>query len=215
MSENILSGDEALFLDRKAIYHIGIPRLILMENAGRNVAEFLESRTQERDKVVIFAGTGYNGGDALVCARHLFLKTRKIVIYMVGNLSKIKPETAIHLRILENLGMRVRNIERKVNPTRVRGDLTDAGFIVDGLLGTGATGKLRPPIRDVVEILNSVNVKKVAVDIPTGVDCDSGQVLGVALKADYTVTFKGLKKGMLSPQGDKYCGRIFVTQIGG
>ncbi|RKY36622.1 MAG: NAD(P)H-hydrate epimerase [Candidatus Omnitrophota bacterium] len=215
MSENILSGDEALFLDRKAIYHIGIPRLILMENAGRNVAEFLESRTQERDKVVIFAGTGYNGGDALVCARHLFLKTRKIVVYMVGNLSKIKPETAIHLRILENLGMRVRNIERKVNPTRVRGDLTDAGFIVDGLLGTGAIGNLRPPIRDVVEILNSVNVRKVAIDIPTGVDCDSGQVLGVALKADYTVTFKGLKKGMLSPPGNKYCGKIFVTQIGG
>ncbi len=210
-----MSGDEALFLDRKAIYHIGIPRLILMENAGRNVAEFLESRTQERDKVVIFAGTGYNGGDALVCARHLFLKTRKIVVYMVGNLSKIKPETAIHLRILENLGMRVRNIERKVNPTRVRGDLTDAGFIVDGLLGTGAIGNLRPPIRDVVEILNSVNVRKVAIDIPTGVDCDSGQVLGVALKADYTVTFKGLKKGMLSPPGNKYCGKIFVTQIGG
>jgi NAD(P)H-hydrate epimerase len=215
MIEKALKAEQALFLDRKAIYRIGIPRIVLMENAGRNVADFISSRTREGDRVVIFAGTGYNGGDALVSARHLFLQGRKVIVYVVGNLLKLKSETVIQLRILNDLGVGVINIEKNFDEIKIKTGLKTARFIVDGLLGTGATGILRSPIKEVVAVINSVKIKKVAIDIPTGIDCNSGQPLGDALKADYTITFKVPKRGMFSYQGKKYCGKIFITQIGG
>ncbi|HDL10158.1 MAG TPA: NAD(P)H-hydrate epimerase [Candidatus Omnitrophica bacterium] len=215
MVTEIVSTKQAIGADRRAIYYLGIPRLVLMENAGRNVAEFVKAKTKVRDKIIIFAGTGYNGGDSLVAARHLFLAERKVVVYMVGNILKLKPETAVELRIIHNMAIKIKHVDKRIVGKRIIEELKGARFIIDGLLGTGAKGKLRSPLKELVEILNLVKIPKLAVDIPTGLNCDSGKVMGEAIKADYTITFKALKKGMLTPEGKRYCGKVIITEIGG
>ena len=215
MATETVSARQAIRSDRRAIYYLGIPRLVLMENAGRNVAEFVKSRTKIKDKIIVFAGTGYNGGDSLVAARHLYLAERKVVVYMVGNILKLKPETAVELRIIQNMAVKIKYVEERIVEKRIIRELKGARFIIDGLLGTGVRGELRPPLKELVEILNLVKIPKLAVDIPSGLNCDSGEIMGGAVKADYTITFKVLKRGMLTSEGKRYCGKIIITGIGG
>jgi len=207
-----ISLNRAKYLDNRAIYKYGIHRLILMENAGRAVAELVLKKAKPDERILILAGTGFNGGDGLVAGRHIYLAGRRIGVILVGSRQRCKDETIVQLRILENMGLKVKEAEDVAYIKRLIGRYN---FIVDALLGIGLKGKVREPIYSLIAYLNSLKVKKVSVDIPSGLDADSGRPLGIALRADYTVTFVAPKRGMLTDVGRSYCGKLIVAGIGG
>ncbi len=210
--ETVLS-DEMRVLEENA-EHLGVSRLTLMENAGRAVADEVEARAGAAGglKVVVAAGPGNNGGDGAVAARHLAARGARVTVVAVG-----KPgtaEAAVNFETLENLFLSVEIIRIK-DP----GDIAKAGryldeadVIVDALLGTGLRGAVREPIKSLIERINACRGLKVAVDVPSGLDADTGEIHGVCVKADVTVTFHAVKPGLLNAKEN--VGELVVKDIG-
>lgn len=173
----------------------GISRLELMENAGKKCAEVI-STLKPNSKILILCGKGNNGGDGLVCARYLADK-HNVSVYLVGEIEK--PEAKKNLERLKGTNVKiVDKIEDKYD------------IFVDALLGIGAKGRLRGEIKKCVKKINKLNGIKVSLDIPTGMDPDTGEICDIAVKPDLTITFHRAKKGM--EKGG--CGKIIVLDIG-
>jgi NAD(P)H-hydrate epimerase len=214
----VMSRDEVRAVDSWAINEVGVPGVVLMENAGRSCAELIREKLGgvARPKVVIFCGTGNNGGDGYVIARHLLNSGYEVVVVICGDYEKIGGDARINLDIIEKL----RHPIERVNPKgegiaqRVKELCEGADMIVDGLFGTGLAGELQGGYRGLIEGINEQKCPILAVDIPSGLDCDTGEPLGAAIKADYTVTFVAAKKGFAKPAARKYMGEIYVASIG-
>jgi hydroxyethylthiazole kinase-like uncharacterized protein yjeF len=214
----VMSRDEVRSFDSWAINALGIPGVVLMENAGRSCAELIRDKLTGIDepKVCIFCGTGNNGGDGYVIARHLLNFGFKVTIVISGNRNKIKGDAKINLDILEQIGQSV----NQLNPDgddiagSVENFAAGADMIVDGIFGTGLSGQLNDKYKQLIESINAQNCPILAVDIPSGLDCDSGEPLGAAIIAMYTVTFVALKKGFASADAAQYTGEIYVASIG-
>ena len=214
-----LSREEVRAVDAWAINEIGVPGVVLMENAGRSCAELAghELAGIEAPKVCIFCGTGNNGGDGYVIARHLVDSGCEVRTVLCGQRQKVRGDARINLDILERLGHRV------VSPdwdgadvrARVRDLAGDTDLLIDALFGTGLQGPLRNPYDSLVAAINDLGRPVLAVDIPSGLDCDTGEPLGCAIKAAWTVTFVAVKKGFLaSPKAQDYLGQLYVASIG-
>jgi hydroxyethylthiazole kinase-like uncharacterized protein yjeF len=207
---DLISSTEMRALETNAEYY-GISLLQLMENAGRNVAEEIASRfAPEKTKVAIFCGLGGNGGDGFVAARYLNCLGFKVEVILVSKASNIASEPAkknwIALKLLSSI-FPIKEVRDSTQIPNVKADV-----VVDALLGMGLTGKLRPPILQLVEKINSMDAFRVAVDVPTGINSDSGQVLGNAVNANLTVTFYKAKSGLAKAKD--YAGEIVVKNIG-
>lgn len=191
--------------------YFGISLLQLMENAGRNVAQELASRFKRDKRVVIFCGQGGNGGDGFVAARHLLsMGFDKVAVILAGRSNDISHETAKqNWAALQPFADSI-VVREVVDSFEVAG--VEADVVVDALLGTGTKGKLRPPISKFVALINSMKAFKLAVDVPTGIDSDTGEVLGEAVKADLTVTFHRTKSGLDAAK--TYTGKLVVAGIG-
>ena len=189
-----------------------------MENAGRSCAELIKEKLADtvNPKVCIFAGTGNNGGDGYVIARHLLNSGFRIGIVIVGELAKVKGEARINLDILKRLNQPIERLELNVGdiPAIVESFAAGADMIVDSIFGTGLKGPLSDEYKQLIESINAQNQPILAVDIPSGLDCDSGQPLGAVIRATYTVTFAALKTGFTSKNVTEYTGEIFVASIG-
>jgi len=213
-----MTRDEVRAFDAWAINTLGIPGVVLMENAGRNCAELIADKLKDiaNPKVCIFCGTGNNGGDGYVIARHLINRGVGVAVVVCGENSKIKGDAKINLDILERMG---EPIER-LNPadTDIAGQVghlsEGADILVDSIFGTGLRGQLSDEYRHLLECINARNCPILAVDIPSALDCDSGEPLGAAINAAWTVTFVAVKKGFLSATASRYTGEIFVASIG-
>jgi NAD(P)H-hydrate epimerase len=204
-----MTSFEATILDRNSEY-LGVSTLQLMENAGRSVADEIVARFGAGSSVVIYGGTGRNGGDGMVIARHLAARGLSVSYKLVGSEDSISDPTVIHnWRALKSLSRTV-----KIELCRDSSSLSesDSDVVVDALLGTGVKGKLRQPILKAVEVVNGSRGYKVAVDVPTGIDSDTGDVLGEAVHANLTVTFHAIKKGL--SKAKEVCGEIKVADIG-
>ena len=196
-------------LETNAQYY-GISLLQLMENAGRSIAQETITRFQKNKKAVIFCGLGGNGGDGFVAARHLLAADFEVTVVLVGRSRDIAHEAALsNWKILESLQGKVDLLE--VTDSALIPKVT-AGIVIDALLGTGTHGKLKPPISKVVDYINGLNACRIAVDVPTGIDSDTGEVLGTAIKADLTITFHKAKAGL--EKAKKYVGELMVADIG-
>jgi hydroxyethylthiazole kinase-like uncharacterized protein yjeF len=216
----VMSREEVRSVDAWAINKLGIAGAVLMENAGRSCAELIVEKLshKKKPKVCIFCGTGNNGGDGFVAARHLRNSPRQIqvVVVICGQREKISGDAKTNLDILEKLGQPVEVLDIN-NPEigrLVRDFAADAGLIVDGIFGTGLKGEVSEPYRRLIEEINTKNIGVLAIDIPSGLDCDTGVPLGAAIKADWTVTFVALKKGFLAKEAANYTGEIFIASIG-
>jgi NAD(P)H-hydrate epimerase len=224
----LLSARQAKEIDQKARELLGVSTLVLMENAGRAVAEELIRMSPSRAKVAvscgntrsnrmlrcaIFCGKGNNGGDGLVAARHLLLRGIKPDIFLAADTDEVKNEARANLDIIFKLKQKVFEV-RQDNLHLVRAKAMRYGLIVDALLGIGLAGEVSGVFADLIGIINMSKAKKLAVDIPSGLDADSGKVLGCCVKADTTVTFVAKKRGMTRGAGPKYCGRIVVRNLG-
>lgn len=207
--EETITSREMRALETNSEY-FGVSRLLLMENAGHCVACLIGSKFKSGKSVAIFCGLGGNGGDGLVIARHLLLRGFKVTVVLAGKGKEITDKAALeNWNALQSLADAI-NIVEVYDSTLAPDVKADAA--VDALLGTGAKGELRPPILQLVKKINSMDAFKVAVDVPTGVDADTGEVLGEAVKADMTVTFYRSKKGLAKAK--KYVGDLTVKDIG-
>lgn len=202
--ERVLSVAEARAIDQEAIERLGIPSVLLMENAARGVAEVARTLGS---RFVILCGSGNNGGDGLAVARHLGFA--RCALHLLSEPDPHRsPDAALQLRILHNAGAGVR--------VGLPPDLAEhSGAVwIDALFGTGLDRELRDDARSWVELFNHATGPKLSIDIPSGLHGDTGDVLGLACLADVTVTFIGKKTGMLTKAGVAHCGRIKVVGLG-
>jgi len=192
-------------IDRKAIEEIGIPSVMLMENAGRCVSEITMDMLGpgSRKRVAIFCGTGNNGGDGFVAARYLAKKDAEVEVYVVGKKARIKGDAKVNL---ERIGLEAREID---SPVEFNADL-----IIDAIFGIGLKGEVKEPARAIIKDLNAKSVPIIAVDVPSGLNADSGEVLGEAIKATKTVTMQFPKKGFCINQGPEHVGEVVAVDIG-
>ena len=191
--------------------YFGVSRLQLMENAGKAVADEIASRFEpKRTRVAIFCGLGGNGGDGFVTARHLVCLGFEVEVMLVGRSRDIVDEAArrnwLALQVLKDtLGF-----HEIYDSTLVHS--VEADIIVDALLGIGLEGVLRAPFSQLVKKMNEAETFRVCVDVPTGMNSDSGKVLGAAVKADLTVTFHKMKPGL--KKAERHVGELIVKDIG-
>jgi hydroxyethylthiazole kinase-like uncharacterized protein yjeF len=209
-------------IDRISIEEYGIPSLILMENAGRAVSEVvlvefpqicgslktlpLDSYPRSR-RIAIFAGGGNNGGDGFVIARHLISEGLDVTTYLTSDPKKYKGDALTNLEALRKVGGKL--IDIKNGFSQYQG----ADLIIDALFGTGLDRNVEGFYRDVIDFINSQPVPRIAVDIPSGLDADTGFPLGVSVKADVTVTFVVPKIGLAVYPGIEYAGKVYVADI--
>lgn len=204
-----ITSREMRVLELNAEY-FGVSLLQLMENAGHSVALEIASRFKQDKSVAIFCGLGGNGGDGFVAARHLSAMGFKVTVVLAGKAKDIS-----HKAALENWNA-LQSLKETIQICEVHDSMlipeVKAEIVVDALLGTGTKGKLKSPIFQLVEKINSLDAFRVAVDVPTGIDADTGEVLGTAVKAHLTMTFHKSKKGLENSKG--YVGEIAVKSIG-
>lgn len=173
--------------------YFGVSRLRLMETAGHNVALEVASRFKPEKSVAVFCGLGGNGGDGFVAARHLLAMGFKVTVILAGKAEEISDKAASeNWEALQSLKNAMPICE--VYDTALIPDMT-ADIVIDALLGTGTKGKLKLPILQLVKKINTLNAFRVAVDVPTGIDAETGEVLGDAVKAHLTITFHETKQG--------------------
>ena len=201
-------------LDRDAIERIGLPGLVLMENAGRGAWEQLRARFPHAlQRVLIVGGLGQNGGDGWVIARHLLAAGHAPRALLLGDIGRVRGDAAVNLRALRQLGVEVQEIAGD-DVSALDGELAAASLVVDALFGTGLDRALVGVHAAAVERINACRAPVVALDLPSGVDGDSGAILGTAVDADLTVTFAAHKRGLHQHPGAALAGELCCVSIG-
>ncbi|MFP4052535.1 MAG: NAD(P)H-hydrate epimerase [Phycisphaerae bacterium] len=210
-----LTRDESRSIDRMAIETLGIPGVILMENAGRNTAEHVARLLDgaERKNVFVVAGSGNNGGDGFVVARHLANWGAAVTTVLVAPREKLSGDAETNFRAIEALGHRIIELGEHELP-KLAELLGSADVVIDAVGGTGIQGELRGSMATAVEQINAAGRDVVAIDIPTGLDCDTGQAGGACVKAVCTVTMVARKKGFDAPAAAEYTGEVVPVDIG-
>ncbi len=249
-NQRALSRAEVRECDRRAIQDLGVPGVVLMENAGRNATDVIcrhfaglarraepqgspehsgrvgaeAAPTLRADSdanlptlpgrsVAIVAGTGNNGGDGFVIARHLLLRGSRVAVFVAGPPEKMTPDASANFGILHKL-----NVDTElITPETIlalSGRLAGFDILIDAVGGTGVSGPLRGEAAEVVRQMNASGRPVVAVDIPTGMDCDTGQAYDPCVKADLTVTMVAPKLGFATPGAEQFTGKVVVVDIG-
>jgi len=205
-------------LDRRAIEEYGIPSLLLMENAGRACAEeALRMAPDPGSAVLVVCGPGNNGGDGLVIARTLHNRARAVRVVFVGARARLEEggaDVRTNLRLWRGLGQDVEVVEEPAAAAALDGPCAAAGLVVDALFGTGLVRPVGEPWASAIRALNAASCPVLAVDLPSGLDADSGAELGVAVRADVTLSFVAAKPGFARARGPALCGRVEVAEIG-
>jgi NAD(P)H-hydrate epimerase len=208
-----ITRDESRRIDRRAIDEYGLTGLVLMENAGRGVADRLE-HLGIAGCVVICCGKGNNAGDGFVIARHLDLRGYPIRVLVWAEADELVGDAGVNYRVLQRTGVALALLDQEHNRAQVDAALGGAAWIVDALLGTGARGEPRPPLDAVIDQLNASPVPTLAVDLPSGLDCDTGRAAAHTIRAAHTCTFIAPKIGFQAPGADLYTGQVHILDIG-
>jgi len=204
--------------DAHAIDRCRVPGLLLMENAGRGAAdvlvhELLADRAAGA-RVVIVCGTGNNGGDGLVIARHLRVRGAQAAVLVAGDMQRVSPDARANLDAWLGVGGEVRSLGPGAASAALTHAMVDGDVVVDALFGTGLDRAIEGWLADVVRAMNALPAARFAVDVPSGLDADTGAALGVAVQAQVTATFAHHKLGLLTPNGANLAGRVHVVDIG-
>lgn len=204
-----LSRDEVRAFDQYAIQQVGIPAAVLMENAGRGAAEVIRS-LGKGGRVAICCGKGNNGGDGMVMARHLENWGVDVFVLLLARVEELSPDSALEWNILQKMGVPA----QMCAPESLSAAIAEADWIVDALFGTGLTGPVRPPFDGIIRTMNATGKPVLALDIPSGLDCDTGLPMGDTIRAEHTVTFVAPKIGFQHPGSANFTGKIHVADIG-
>lgn len=214
--KDAVTANEMRLFDEWATNFIGIPGILLMENAGREVAEQVYNtfftKKKSYDTVNIFCGTGNNGGDGMVVARHLLIKNVKVKVYIVGGVSSLSADSELNFRILRKMGMLVYPLLSEKDVAKVRYGKKD--IIVDAIFGIGLNKEMGSVQRDMIESINASNLPVISVDIPSGLNANTGEDWGAAIHATRTITFVYPKRAFFTKKGKELTGNLVVTDIG-
>lgn len=200
-------------VDRRAVHEYGIPSIVLMENAGRGTADLL-CRIGIDGAVLILCGRGNNAGDGFVIARHLDLRGFHPEVVLCTTPDQLKGDALVNFEIVRKSGIPIHDLTSAVFQEHLPERLGAADWVVDAMLGTGAVGPVRPPFDEVIATLNRSGKKVLAVDLPSGLDCDGGPTDGPVVRADVTATFVAWKPGFLVKEAENYTGEVHVLDIG-
>jgi NAD(P)H-hydrate epimerase len=203
----LLTRDQARALDRRAMDAFGVPGVVLMENAGRGMAERLRA-LGARGPVIVCCGKGNNGGDGFVIARHLDNAGVPVRVLLFCKGEELAGDAAVNHAILLKSGVPVE--ER----TGVTAEELKADWVVDALFGVGLAGPARPPYDRVIAAINASGAKVAAVDVPSGLDCDTGAPMGPTVRADHTFTVAALKRGFTAAEAGPWLGQVHVIDMG-
>jgi len=211
----LVTAAEMRELDRRAIEEVGIPSLVLMENAGRTAYQVLcREFPGLKGPVAVVAGRGNNGGDGFVVARYLANTGREVAVFLLGREDEVKGDARVNLELLHYLGVEVAEVtgEADLNPAAHR--LARSALVVDALLGTGLNAPVTGLMAAMIERVNGLRPPVLAVDMPSGLSADTGEPLGAAVQAEVTVTFGWPKVGQVLPPGRDYVGRLWQVDLG-
>lgn len=214
----VVTRAEMRAFDQHAIAACRVPSIVLMENAGRGAADVIErdvlqARASERT-VVVVCGTGNNGGDGFVVARRLLAKGADVHAWLVGDPTKLTTDCAVNMDAFGGVGGRITPLALGDPLEGFRHALAAADVVVDGLLGTGLDREVTGALADVLAAMNEAPGCRVALDTPSGMHADTGLELGVAFRAELTVTFGHPKQGLVTPHGARVSGHVHVVDIG-
>ncbi|MFW6163884.1 MAG: NAD(P)H-hydrate epimerase [Planctomycetota bacterium] len=210
--------EEMRAIDRRAIEEFGVPALVLMENAGRGSADEAAALYRERGcrgPVLIFCGAGNNGGDGFVVARHLSNRGFDVRVYSCMDRARVDRdrEAGINLTICERMGLPVIDLHTEALVGTVGDELAEGALLVDAVFGVGLSSAVREPQATLLGTLDGCDLPVLAVDVPSGLNADTGEALGVAVHADVTATMACPKVGFRG-DGAAYVGRLAVIDIG-
>jgi len=209
-----LNREQSRRVDQLAVEEFGFSSLVLMENAGRGTADVL-CRLGIDGPVVLCCGKGNNAGDGFVIARHLDLRGHEVRVLLWAEPKELTDDAAANFHILTKTDVPIELFGKTAGDAeRLEMALDRAAWIVDALLGTGARGEPRPPLDFVIDRLNAAAAPKLAVDLPSGLDCDTGRPARHTIRAAETCTFVAAKPGFFAPEAVPYVGRLHVLDIG-
>lgn len=213
MNSLYLTREQARRVDRSAMLEIGFDDRVLMENAGRGCTDSL-LRNGALGPVLICCGKGNNGGDGLVIARHLLIRGIRSRTLIWGTAEQLSPSTLANCRILERGGYPVQWIPSGSGLETLAHESQGVDWVVDALLGTGAQGLPRSPLDDVIRFVNALSALRFAIDIPSGLDADSGVPAETTIRAAVTCTMVAEKRGFQNPLAKSVLGTVEVVDIG-
>jgi NAD(P)H-hydrate epimerase len=204
-------------VDRRACEELGIPSICLMENAGAGAARIAADRlTVPARSVLVLCGPGQNGGDGLVLARHLAILGHRPRIVLLQRSRGASPpgDAGVNLRICRSMGLAPRAVADEAEAAASMADATSSDLIVDALFGTGLTHSLAGAAEALVRAIGASQRPVLALDLPSGLDCDTGEPLGACVRADVTATFAAAKAGFANPASRAWTGEVVVVGIG-
>jgi NAD(P)H-hydrate epimerase len=210
-----MTRDQVRQLDELAVQLCGMSIDVLMENAGRGCAEVLLSlEISPSAPIVVVCGKGNNGGDGFAMARHLDLAGRDVTVAQCAPAAQLSGAAATNFHVLAHTAVRVLPVWQDGYRATLERALASAGCVGDALFGVGLQGAVRPPFDRIIAAMNGAPGKKIAIDLPSGLDCDSGQPSQTTFRADVTCTFVAEKIGFQSPAARPYLGDVRVLDIG-
>lgn len=207
----VLSVEKCKELDNYAITKLGIPSIVLMEEAANKVVQKISCLGS---KYTIVCGVGNNGGDGLAIARKLILLEKEVQIFIVGNLIKGSNDFNVNLNILKNMNVGIIEINSDKDIQIIRKNIENAEIIIDCIFGVGLNRNLNDFFSNIIKVLNEGKCKRIAIDVPSGLNGNSGLSMGEVVKADITYTFEGIKRGFLEYKALEYLGEVEVLNIG-
>jgi NAD(P)H-hydrate epimerase len=222
-----ITSEQMYQIENNGEKKIGMRKLLMMENAGSKIAEFILEAFKDdlaNKKIVSICGLGNNGGDAIVANRHIssYLSSKfsikdnkNLVLVLLGSYEQIKTsECKINWNIIEKVHSIKKIIFNSENKTTIEREIEKSDIIIDGLIGTGIKGKLKEPYSSLIDKINHQESKSfiLSVDIPSGLNPDTGEIEDKSIKADVTITFHRIKHGLL--KNVEQCGKILPVKIG-
>ena len=217
MAPMVFSRSAIRELDRRAIEDYAMLGVVLMENAGRGVAQVARTMALDEKPIVIVCGTGNNGGDGFVAARHLANADLDPQILIAGDPKRIRGDARTNLEVTTKMGLPTEFLEGEAGIDFAARRLENASLIIDAILGTGLDRPIHGFVAGLIARINAVQesgTPVLGVDLPSGLDADTGEPLGTCIRASATATFVGHKRGFQNPQSRGHTGRVEVVDIG-
>lgn len=207
----VLTKEEAREVDNLAIEKYKIPSIILMENAAKSSYDIIKENISLKDRICILCGVGNNGGDGFAIARHLLSNNYDVAVFLLGDKSKMSKETLMNLHSFANLGGKITDIDEGNHNLL---EYSNYDVYIEALIGIGGSNNLRESVSNLLKIINKKAGFKIAIDVPAGLDCDTGLADDNAFVADLTITMFAPKVAMFLNRGRAICGKIEIAYLG-
>ncbi|NOZ63361.1 MAG: NAD(P)H-hydrate dehydratase [Caldiserica bacterium] len=204
--------DKMRKLDKQASETYGVSELLLMENAGNAAYFAILEHIQDSRGFIIFCGPGNNGGDGLVVARKIYSSGGEVKVYLLGKPEQYKGAARLNYEIAAKMGFEIKSIKEEKREKIIQ-EIRHADIVVDAILGTGLTRAVEGTYAEIINLINHYAKRVLSLDIPSGINGNNGNVMGTAIKADYTVTFGLPKLGNILYPGYDFCGELYVSHI--